>query len=98
MVNLVNIVPLEAYVRGVVVNESIASFSVAALEAQAVAARGYALADKDSTRFGRPYGLDDSTASQLYRGEGTEHPDGNAAVPATEGPAGTYAGAIIAAL
>src|SRR5438552_1461788 len=84
MVNLVNIVPLEAYVRGVVVNESIASFSVAALEAQAVAARGYALANKDSTRFGRPYGLDDSTASQVYRGKGSEHPNGNAAVAAPD--------------
>ena len=98
MVNLVNIVPLEAYVRGVVVNESIASFSVAALEAQAVAARGYALANKDSTRFGRPYGLDDSTASQVYRGKGSEHPNGNAAVAATEGLVATYAGTIISAL
>ena len=98
MVNVVNIVPLEAYVRGVVVNESIASFSVAALEAQAVAARGYALSNKDSTRFGRPYGLDDSTASQVYRGKGSEHPNGNAAVAATEGLVAAYRGTIISAL
>lgn len=96
-VNLVNLVPLEPYVRGVVVNESIASFHVDALKAQAVAARGYALANKDSNRFGRPYGLDDSTASQVYRGKGSEHPSGNAAVAATEGLVGSYAGRIITA-
>jgi SpoIID/LytB domain protein len=96
-VNLVNLVPLEPYVRGVVVNESIASFHVDALKAQAVAARGYALANKDSKRFGRPYGLDDSTASQVYRGKGSEHPSGNAAVVATEGLVGSYAGRIITA-
>ena len=96
-VNLVNLAPLEPYVRGVVVNESIASFHVDALKAQAVAARGYALANKDSDRFGRPYGLDDSTASQVYRGKGSEHPSGNAAVLATEGLVGSYAGRIITA-
>jgi peptidoglycan hydrolase-like amidase len=96
-VNLVNLVPLEPYVRGVVVNESIASFHVDALKAQAVAARGYALANKDLDRFGRPYGIDDSTASQVYRGKGSEHPSGNAAVAATEGLVGSYAGRIITA-
>jgi SpoIID/LytB domain protein len=96
-VNLVNLVPLEPYVRGVVVNESIASFHVDALKAQAVAARGYALANKDLDRFGRPYGIDDSTASQVYRGKGSEHPSGNAAVAGTEGLVGSYAGRIITA-
>ena len=97
-VNLVNIVPLEDYVRGVVVNESIASFHVDALKAQAVAARGYALANKDSTRFGRPYGIVDSTASQVYRGKGSEHPNGNAAVIATESLVATHANRIISAM
>jgi stage II sporulation protein D len=97
-VNLVNIVALENYVRGVVVNESIASFHVDALKAQAVAARGYALANKDSTRFGRPYGIVDSTASQVYRGKGSEHPNGNAAVVATEALVATYANRIISAM
>jgi stage II sporulation protein D len=81
-----------------VVNESIATFGVEALKAQAVAARGYALSNKDSTRFGRPFGLDDSTSSQVYRGRGSEHPNGNAAVDATEGLVATYAGTIISAL
>ncbi|TMB60316.1 MAG: stage II sporulation protein D, partial [Chloroflexi bacterium] len=39
MVNVINRVPLEPYVRGVVVNEGIASFHIEALKAQAAAAR-----------------------------------------------------------
>jgi SpoIID/LytB domain protein len=97
-VNVVNVVPLEPYVRGVIVNESIATFHVEALKAQASTARGYALANKDGNRFGRPYGLDDTTASQVYRGKGSEHPSGNAAVEATEALVATYAGRIISAL
>lgn len=100
LVNLVNLVPLEPYVRGVVVNEGIATFHVEALKAQAAAARGYALSNKDSkTKFpGRPYGLDDTTASQVYRGKGSEHPNGNAAVAATEALVATYDSRIISAL
>ncbi|HEX9436929.1 MAG TPA: SpoIID/LytB domain-containing protein [Candidatus Limnocylindria bacterium] len=100
LVNLVNLVPLEPYVRGVVVNEGIATFHVEALKAQAAAARGYALSNKDSTtKFpGRPYGLDDTTSSQVYRGKGSEHPNGNAAVAATEALVATYDSRIIQAL
>lgn len=98
MVNVVNLVPVEPYVRGVVVNEGIATFHPDALRAQAAAARGYALANMNSTRFGRPYGLDDSTSSQVYRGKGSEHPNGNAAVAATESLVATYASKIISAL
>jgi SpoIID/LytB domain protein len=98
MVNLVNIVPLEPYVRGVVVNEGIATFHPDALKAQAVAARGYALANRNSTRFGRPFGIDDSTSSQVYRGRGSEHPNGNLATDATTSLVATYAGMIIQAL
>ena len=98
MVNVINLVPLEPYVRGVVVNEGIASFHIEALKAQAAAARGYALANRNSTRFGRPYGIDDSTSSQVYRGHGSEHPNGNAAVDGTTGLVATYASRIISAL
>src|SRR5205814_5296906 len=98
MVNVINLVPLEPYVRGVVVNEGIASFHIEALKAQAAAARGYALANRNSTRFGRPFGIDDSTSSQVYRGRGSEHPNGNAAVEATTGLVATFDSKIISAL
>lgn len=39
-VNLVNVLDLESYVRGVVTNESPSSFHVEALKAQAVASPG----------------------------------------------------------
>lgn len=97
-VNVINLVPLEPYVRGVVVNEGIASFHIEALKAQAAAARGYALANRNSTRFGRPYGIVDSTSSQVYRGHGSEHPNGNAATDATTGLVATYSSQIISAL
>ncbi|MGH9310418.1 MAG: SpoIID/LytB domain-containing protein, partial [Vicinamibacterales bacterium] len=68
-VNLTNIVEVESYVPGVVANESIASFAVEALKAQAVAARGYAIANIGNyVRRGYPFDIVDSSASQVYRG------------------------------
>ena len=98
MLNVVNLVPLEQYVRGVVPNESVVTFHREALRAQAITARGYALANKDSARFRRPYGIDDTTASQVYRGKGSEHPNTDPAVAETESLVATYNGRIISAL
>ena len=98
LVNVVNLVAIEDYVRGVVPNESVVTFHREALRAQAITARGYALANKDSTRFARPYGIDDTTASQVYRGKGSEHPNTDPAVAETESLVATYNGRIISAL
>jgi SpoIID/LytB domain protein len=96
MVNLVNIVPLEEYLKGVVANEAPATFPREALKAQAVIARGYAVSNLGRfERQGYPFDLDDSTASQVYRGKGSEAPDGNAAVDETRGLAASYSGRII---
>jgi hypothetical protein len=68
-VNLVNIVEVERYVPGVVANESIASFATEALKAQAVAARGYAIANIGNyVRRGYPFDIVDSSASQSVSG------------------------------
>lgn len=81
---LVNVVEIEPYVAGVVVNESLSSFHVEALKAQAVAARGYALANIG--RFGsRGFDVDDSTLSQVYRGQSSETETAVAAAQGTEG-------------
>lgn len=70
-VRVVNVLSFEAYVPGVVVNESIASFGIEALKAQAIAARGYAIANLG--RFAsRGFDIDDSTTSQVYRGQSSE--------------------------
>lgn len=98
-VNLVNILELEDYVKGVVANESIASFHVEALKAQAVAARGYAVANIGRfVRSGYPFDLVDSSSSQVYRGVNSEHPNAVSATEGTRGLVATYNGKIISAL
>lgn len=97
-VNLVNVVELESYLKGNVVNESPAFFHVEALKTQAVAARGYAVANIGRfVRSGYPFDLDDSAGSQVYRGKTSEHPNGNAAVDGTKGIVASYNGKIISA-
>ncbi|HLO04480.1 MAG TPA: SpoIID/LytB domain-containing protein [Symbiobacteriaceae bacterium] len=97
-VNLVNHVELETYLRGNVVNESPASFHVEALKTQAVAARGYAVANIGRfIKVGYPFDIDDSPGSQVYRGKTSEHPKGNDAVNGTKGLVTTYNGKIISA-
>ena len=82
-------VPLEAYVRGVVSAEVPASWPMAALEAQAVASRTYAItAHAGGSRFD----VYADTRSQMYLGRAAETPSTNAAVAATAGQVVTYAG------
>lgn len=69
----VNVVPVEDYLRGVVPRESPSWFAPAALQAQAVAARSYALAE--GGEFGQRYSYAktcDTTACQVYGGAGLD--------------------------
>jgi len=78
----INAVDLEDYVRGVVSAESPASWPAAALQAQAVVARTYAV----TTNVGTPDdGIDQyaDTRSQMYKGVAAEYPSTDAAVAAT---------------
>jgi len=82
-------VALESYVRGVVSAEVSASWPMAALEAQAVASRTYAItAHAGGSRFD----VYPDTRSQMYLGKAAETPSTNAAVAATAGQIVTYAG------
>jgi len=96
--HVVNLVEIEDYVPGVVANESIASFHMEALKAQAVAARGYAIANIGRFRANFPYDIVDSSASQVYRGVISEHPRAVQASAETVGLVASYAGQIIGAL
>ncbi len=96
--HVVNIVEIEDYVPGVVANESIASFHMEALKAQAVAARGYAIANIGRFRANFPYDIVDSSASQVYRGVVSEHPRAVQASVETEGLVASHQGTIIGAL
>ncbi len=90
---VVNTVDLESYVAGVVPAESIPSWPAAALQAQAVAARTYAIAHaKTST-----YDICDTTACQVYGGVDIEDARTTAATLATAGAIRTYNGAPISA-
>ena len=73
-------VPLERYVRGVVSAEMSSSWPLAALEAQAVASRTYALT---SHAGGSRFDVYADTRSQVYRGVAAETSATNAAVNAT---------------
>lgn len=98
-VNVVNIVPLESYIKGNVVNESPAYFHAEALNAQATVSRGYAVANVGRWQAsGYPFDLDDSPSSQVYRGKTSEHANGNAAADATAGMVVLYNGSIVNAL
>lgn len=98
-INLFNIVEVEDYVPGVVANESIASFAIEALKAQAVAARGYAIANIGNyIARGYPFDIVDSSASQVYRGVISEHVNAVRASSETLGLVASASGRIISAM
>jgi len=91
----VNTLPLESYVDGVVPREAISSWDPAALEAQAVAARSYALYHVLISPDYTDWDICDTTACQVYGGKEVydsagnpqygEEPSTNAATAATNG-------------
>jgi stage II sporulation protein D len=89
-VQTVNVIGLDDYVKGVIAAEMPASWPMTALEAQAVAARTYALT---SNVQGNGYQLYSDTRSQMYGGVSAETAASNAAVVATRGQIVTYKGA-----
>jgi SpoIID/LytB domain protein len=92
----VNVVSLEAYLKGVVPREAVVTWRPAALQAQAVAARTYAAYHRQ--RAGnRAYDLCDTIACQVYGGSDSEDPAATAAVAATAGQIRLYRNAPIIA-
>ena len=85
--NAINALELESYVRGVVPNESPSSWPLAALQAQAVTARTYAVTTNVGGRGFNQYA---DTRSQMYRGYLSETPTTAAAVESTRGQVVTY--------
>jgi stage II sporulation protein D len=85
---VVNSVSLEDYLQGVVPAESPASWPAAALQAQAIAARTYAI----TTSRGGDFEQYADTRSQVYGGVSVETPATNQAVASTRGQVVTYGG------
>jgi stage II sporulation protein D len=88
-VRVVNVVDLEAYLRGVVPSEMVPTWPGEALRAQAVAARTYTLVHLDPEAA---YDVCATDECQVYRGRDAEHPATDAAVADTAGLVLTYAG------
>jgi len=83
----INAVGLDNYVRGVVAAEMPASWPAQALDAQAVAARTYAIT---AGVVASDFDVYDDTRSQMYEGLNAETPASNAAVAATSGQVVEY--------
>jgi stage II sporulation protein D len=90
-VTVVNALPIDDYVKGVVPGEVPASWDVDVLRAQAVTARTYALATR---KTGDVFDQYPDQRSQMYKGVGSETSRTNAAVKATAGQIVTYHGAV----
>lgn len=67
--DIVEIVPLETYIAGVIAKELYATWPLGAYEVQAVCARTYALHERErSFRNGEDYDVESSTLDQAYDG------------------------------
>ena len=86
--NLVNILEVEEYLRGVVPNEMPVRFGLEALKAQSVAARNYVLSPR--VKSSPNYDVVDSVASQVYFGANTETKISDEAVLETTGIVALY--------
>lgn len=96
-ITIINKVPLEDYLYGVVPAEVISNWPMAALEAQAVAARTYALYNMARPRSPY-YDVERDTRSQVYDGMSRENNRTSEAVNRTRGEVMLYGGKPIDAL
>ncbi|WP_391207995.1 SpoIID/LytB domain-containing protein [Psychrobacillus sp. L4] len=88
-VQIANRLDLENYLKGVIPNESPASWHIEALKAQAVAARSYTLSKSGI--------LSSTTKDQMYKGYSSEQKSTNSAVEATTGLVIKSAGKLVQA-
>jgi stage II sporulation protein D len=93
----INYVDLEQYLYSVLGGEMNGNWPPEALKAQAVAARSYALYQRDRAR-NRIFDVGDTAAWQVYDGVMDESTGTQAAVNATQGQVLTYSGQIIEAV
>ena len=93
--NLVNMVEVEEYLKGVVPNEMPVRFGLEALKAQSVTARNYVLSPR--VKSSPNYDVVDSVASQVYYGANTEKEIATRAVQETEGIVALHNGELILA-
>jgi stage II sporulation protein D len=88
---VVNTLPLEEYLYGIIAKEISPNWPLEAVKAQAVAARTYALYNRNKHQIDG-YDVCATTDCQVYGGRESEVPRGNKAVDATEGQVILYQG------
>ncbi len=93
---VVNQLPLEEYLVGLINCEISSAWPIEAVKAQAIIARTYAL-NRKTARITSPYHLESSVIDQVYEGCLIEDSRARRAVLETEGEVLTYGGAIIQA-
>lgn len=93
---VVNELPIEEYLVGLINCEISSLWPVEAVKAQAVIARSYAIYQKDSRRAAL-YHLESSVMDQVYDGVDIEDSRASRAVEETAGEVLTYSGAVIQA-
>ena len=89
--NVVNALSLEAYVMGVIPNESPPSWPMAELKTQAIISRSFALT---GTVEGDGYDLYSDTRSQVYKGLESEYTTSDEAAEQTKGQVLMYEGEV----
>jgi stage II sporulation protein D len=89
--NVVNALALEAYVKGVIPNESPPSWPMAELKTQAIISRSFALT---GTVEGDGYDLYSDTRSQVYEGLESEYTTSDEAAEQTKGQVLMYEGQV----
>lgn len=93
--DVVERVPIEAYLPGVVAKELIPGWSAEAFKAQAIAARSYALHERQRrTALGSHFDVESTTQDQAYAGA-TENERAHESVRATRGLVLTWRGALL---
>lgn len=99
-VEVINLIGLQQYLRGVVPSEVFSGWPMEALKAQAVAARTYAIFHLTQSRLYRRrllYDVDDTIAFQAYTGASFRTLKTDRAVRETEGQILTFGGRVIQA-
>lgn len=95
--DLIEYIGLESYLPGVISRELLPNWSLNAFKAQAIAARSYAMHERErSARNNEPYDLESSQLDQVYGGA-VDHLVANRAVAETRGQILIYEGHVLRA-
>ncbi|MBQ3053931.1 MAG: SpoIID/LytB domain-containing protein [Clostridia bacterium] len=97
-IRVVNVLPLDHYLYGVLPNEIYPSWGEEALKTTAVASRSFTLASMGGKHEDDGFDICTNTHCQMYRGMGTEYASTNKAIDDTAGQVLTYNNKVISAV